>query len=714
MCHRRFRAPGVLAIIACLVASDVLTAVSVAAEPAAKSRASDNDLDLLPQLGGAIIEFKKDSRSVRPSSKVKPVSASQSTSHSAPREFKPVRSAVALHPVTKRPIAAVARPKAGAAQHKSGMQFVENGYVNRSPANQVAKPRLRLAAQPSVPRLEYSELPQGLRDSLETKIKQRTTTSQRPPAIAAPTLRAPQIQLKPLANPRTAQLADPFRDDKDQTPPPARPRPRRIDPDVAVGPIDGDEPVVEVLESTRNLDVTVRRSKLIRTRFDIYRAAVVDTSVCDVVQFTPREVSIIGRGQGATNVTFWFEDGKHKPVTYLVRVVPDPEVQQRREEQYTVLEDVLAELFPDSKVHLIPVSDKLIVKGQAKGAAEAAQILAIIRGQTGITTRDNDGRTVIDGRASDPIVTEATERRLPVSDVINMLRVPGVQQVALKVKIAELNRTAARGFGVDIDALFDVGSGTLAIQSLLNFAAGGDNATSILGSFSNNDIQFGVRFLRQKGILRIISEPTLVTMSGREANFIAGGEFAVPTTVGVGGAAAVTTDFRAFGAIISFLPTVIDKDRIRLQVSPEFSKVNDDLTVDGTPGLDTRSVTTTVELREGQTLAIAGLLEDSTKGDTTSDLPFIGKYLAHRDINRTETELIIIVTPELVHPMDPEEVPPLPGFDVTEPTDCEFYLGGRLEGHPTVEHRSTVWPSLKRRYQAGGDSMISGPFGHGQ
>ena len=75
---------------------------------------------------------------------------------------------------------------------------------------------------------------------------------------------------------------------------------------------------------------------------------------------------------------------------------------------------------------------------------------------------------------------------------------------------------------------------------------------------------------------------------------------------------------------------------------------------------------------------------------------------------------VIIVTPELVHPMDPEEVPPLPGFDVTEPTDREFYLEGRLEGRPTVEHRSTVWPSLRRRYQAGGDSMISGPFGHGQ
>ncbi|MCG8586748.1 MAG: pilus assembly protein N-terminal domain-containing protein, partial [Pirellulales bacterium] len=675
-----------------------------------KKQAHGADLHLLPKLGGAIVARPvRDPRHVAKDAKV------------PPREFKPVGSAAKLQPDSKPATFAAAQPGAKT-------QFVENPFVKRGVPKVTLpqRPRHRLAATnafaaPTGPSLEYDQLPQELRDSLESKIKQRTEAAKRKPEpfpLAAPP-RQPQptqVRIKPLAAPRTAQLDDPFRDDPDQTPPPARPRPRPVDPGVPMpAPGDAAEPVVEVLESTRNLDVTVRRSKLIRTRFDIYRAAVVDTSICDVVQFTPREVSIIGRGQGATNVTFWFEDGKHKPVTYLVRVVPDPEVQQRREEQYTVLEDVLAELFPDSKVHLIPVSDKLIVKGQAKGAAEAAQILAIIRGQTGVTSRDGrSGNSVIDGTASDPIVTEATERRLPVSQVINMLRVPGVQQVALRVKIAELNRTAARGFGVDIDAIFQAGSGTLAIQSLLNFAAGGDTATSILGSFSNNDIQFGIRYLQQKGIVRILSEPTLVTMSGREANFIAGGEFAVPTTVGVGGASAVTTDFRAFGAIISFLPTVIDKDRIRLQVSPEFSKVNESLAVDGTPGLDTRSVTTTVEMREGQTLAIAGLLEDSMEGDITSDLPIVGKYLGRRDMKRNETELIIIVTPELVHPMDPEEVPPLPGFDVTEPNDREFYLGGRLEGRPTVEHRSTVWPSLMRRYRSGGDSMISGPFGHGQ
>jgi pilus assembly protein CpaC len=283
------------------------------------------------------------------------------------------------------------------------------------------------------------------------------------------------------------------------------------------------------------------------------------------------------------------------------------------------------------------------------------------------------------------------------------------------VKIAELNRTAARGFGVDVraDVAFSdsVEGSSLFLQSLLNAAAG--NAPALITSIDGADIQIGIRDMQQQGFIRMLSEPTLVTMSGRPATFIAGGKFAVPTIVGSAGLNAVTTDFRAFGAIISFLPTVIDKDRMRLQVSPEFSQINQDLAVNGTPGLKTRAATTTVEMREGQTLAIAGLLEDNMNATTAGDLPFLARVFGRRGMQRAETELIILVTPELVHPMEPEEVPPLPGFDVTEPTNGQFFLHGAIEGNPTREYRSTVWPRLKKRYGSGGPAMTSGPFGHG-
>jgi len=479
-------------------------------------------------------------------------------------------------------------------------------------------------------------------------------------------------------------------------------------------------PHFEVIDSGSNeLTVTVRRSKLLRTQHDIYRTAVVDPAICDIVQFTPREVSLIGKGVGATTVTFWFKDGQHRAVSYLVKVVPDPQERRNVEQQYRLLEDVLAELFPDSKVRLVHVADKLIVKGQAKGAEEAAQILAIIRGEAASNSRGSRFGRIAEGAAADVLsVDETGRRRQPRIEVINMLRVPGVQQVALRVKIAELNRSAARGFGVNLGGRIDFGNGesgsNLLLQSMLNLATGGANGTSLLFNFDGDDIQVGIRWLQQHGVVRLLSEPTLVTLSGRPATFVAGGEFAVPTVVGVGGAAAATTDFRSFGVIISFLPVVIDKDRIRLEVSPEFSQINNGLDVNDIPGLNVRAVTTTVEMREGQTLAIAGLLDDSMTATKTSDLPWIGHILGRRDVTRNETELIILVTPELVHPMEPEEVPPLPGFDVTEPTDCQFYYHGRIEGDPTLEHRSTIWPRLRSRYRAGGSAMISGPFGHGQ
>ena len=282
-----------------------------------------------------------------------------------------------------------------------------------------------------------------------------------------------------------------------------------------------------------------------------------------------------------------------------------------------------------------------------------------------------------------------------------MLRVPGVQQVALRVKIAELNRSAARGFGVDVngdDQLQRQRERQQAVPRLDAQCAQPAAAPRVIAQFDGDDIQIGIRYLQQHGVIRLLSEPTLVTMSGTPATFIAGGEFAVPTIVGSVGLNAVTTDFRAFGAIISFLPTVVDKDRIRLQVSPEFSQINTSLTVNDTPGLNVRAATTTVEMREGQTLAIAGLLEDNLNGTKVGDLPFLAKIFGRRDVTRNETELIILVTPELVHPMEPEEVPPLPGFDVTEPTNGQFFLHGDIEGNPTRDYRSTVWPRLKKRY----------------
>ena len=492
----------------------------------------------------------------------------------------------------------------------------------------------------------------------------------------------------------------------------------------AASPLPAGSPF-EAIGESGTVTVRVRRSLLMRTKVDIYRTAVVDESVCDIVQFTPREISLIGRAQGTTHITFWFDDPATPPLTYLVKVEPDPAIIKNIEDKFQMLEDLVNEQFPDSKIKLVVLADKLLLKGQAKDAEEAAQILTIVRTQ-GAALGAYSGNAGLAGGVADsaatgviPAAAAGALANQPTYQIVNMLRVPGVQQVALRVKIAELNRSAARGFGVNVKANIEFGDAVngskLLLASLLNANASGNTnlgGTSVIANISGDDASIGIRYLQSHGVIRLLSEPTLVTLSGRPATFVAGGEFAVPTVVGSVGLNAVTTDFRSFGAIISFLPTVIDKDRIRLQVAPEFSQINSQLTVGGTPGLNVRSATTTVEMREGQTLAIAGLLEDNYKATNVGDLPFLAKIFGHRDASRNETELIILVTPELVHPMEPEEVPPLPGFDVTEPTNAEFFLCGDIEGYPTRDYRSTVWPRLRKRY--GGPAMTSGPFGHGQ
>ena len=476
---------------------------------------------------------------------------------------------------------------------------------------------------------------------------------------------------------------------------------------------------IEVIDHSDEIIVILRRSKLLRISADIVRTAVVDPAVCDIVQFTPREITIIGKMQGATHVTFWFDDGEQRPVTYLVRVLPDPEIRKIQENHFAILEEVISKLFPDSSVELIAVANKLIIRGQAKGAEQAAQIMHIVRGEMVTqSSRFQEGNPggLGEGDAAEVLSGVDFGRRLgPNIQIINMLRIPGPQQVALRVKIAELNRSAARGIGVDLEAQFRFSSkngAAIFLETMLNAAKG--NAPALLTELDGDDINIGIRWLEERGVVRLLSEPTLVTLSGHPATFVAGGEFAVPTTVGVSGVAAVTTDFRSFGAIISFLPVVLDKDRIRLEISPEFSQINSNLTVQNTPGLDVRAVTTTVEMREGQTLAIAGLLDDSMTASRKGNIPLISQLLSRRDVHRNETELIILVTPELVHPMEPEDVPPVPGYGVDEPNNLEFYLGGRLEGKSRREFRGTVWPNLRRRYRTDEGSWVSGPFGHSQ
>lgn len=452
------------------------------------------------------------------------------------------------------------------------------------------------------------------------------------------------------------------------------------------------------------MKVVHRRSQLIVGKSNIIKTAVANGGVISVVQYSEREVAFVGESLGQTTVTIWFEDGSD-PLIYLVEVIRDPSLEERRRVDYGKLEKKLALAFPNSKVYLIPLSNKIIVKGQARDAEEATHILNIIRGEVinqyggsygpgsnwngygnnagGGTFYDITGFAPNGGAGGyNPWGMGGNGfNDLWSNHIVNMLEVPGEFQVAIRVRIAELNRSELKRMGVSLSALVD--GDDISLGSTLT-----GNATTLSGVFQAGDISVLIDALSANGHATLLAEPTLVVESGHAANFIAGGDFAVPTTVGVGGVGAVATTFRGYGTSLSVVPTILDRDLIRLQITPEFSELNSANSVNGVFGTNLRRVTTTVKLREGQTVALAGLFSRQTRSEV-GRIPFLGEIpvvgplaFSAKRASHDEKELLILVSPEIVRPMEAEEVPPVPGYEVTHPTDCEFFIKNMTAGAP--------------------------------
>jgi len=337
-----------------------------------------------------------------------------------------------------------------------------------------------------------------------------------------------------------------------------------------------------------------------------------------------------------------------------------------------------------------------------------------------------------------------------VPQIINLLRVAGSQQVMLKVRIAELNRTAMRRIGanflgVDPHTGAIIGSsiaGATAYQGTIgqpgnllfgnqlygssSLGPNGANST-VFGIFQHSDFEFSLTALRQNGLLKILAEPNLVALNGQLASFLAGGEFPVPVPqVSASGVApTITVRFREFGVKLGFVPYILDGDVIRLTVAPEVSNI--DFTIAATlvaggspvPGLNTRKAQTTVELREGQTLAIAGLLQLTLAGETDripglGDLPIIGPFFSNTNSQRIEKELVVLVTPYLIEPMSHGQVPPTPGDEVKQPNDLEFFFLNRIEARTGKDFRATTsWDDVYnlRNHLKLEKKYVNGPVG---
>jgi pilus assembly protein CpaC len=466
-----------------------------------------------------------------------------------------------------------------------------------------------------------------------------------------------------------------------------------------------DRTISRVSEPEGELALLQGRSKVLTFRRPVVRVSIADPSIVEFVAYGEEEAEFIGNSFGTTSVSIWTGEGEDIQIlSFLVTVEADQAPTSRRNLELKKLERQVNLVFPNSTVRLYPMADKVIVKGQARDAEEANAILAVLRrggsqggggvgggGAGSVTSDATVARTPDDQRTHD----DPQQTRFDNEQIINLLRVPGEQQVMLKVKIAELKRATARDIGANVDAQFK--------DFIWGSALAGTPNTYISGTFDKNRFNVFLDALESQKVAKILAQPTLTTLSGRTANFLSGGEFAVPTVVGVSGAQAASTTFRGYGTMLNFTPTVLDKDRIRLQVNPQFSTLNPATSVNGIFGLDTRSASTVVELREGQVLAIAGLTQSQHTGGKAR-IPFIGEWpvvgslFNRRTTSADEVELLVIVSPEIVHAMEPNQAPSiLPGMEVTEPTDFDYYVRNRIEGRPGHHHRTTVFDNYRDR-----------------
>jgi pilus assembly protein CpaC len=431
-----------------------------------------------------------------------------------------------------------------------------------------------------------------------------------------------------------------------------------------------------------NLTLTSGKSMILESQNPIKRFSIADPRIADVIVLTPRQVYLTGKAPGITSLTFWGERDKLSAV-FDVEVTPDA----------ASLKDKLHKVFPNEKDIQVKTSGgSIILSGTVSNAASLSQVLAIAESYA-------------------PSGKKGESQKL-----INLLEVGGVHQVMLEVRISEMSKSLGKKIGVNFSAIGRAGrDGSLSFVSAL-----GDTAASVIlsGSKISRDVNWtaAIDALKERGLIKVLAEPTLITMSGKKANFLAGGEFPVPVPQTGTGTTGITIDYKTFGVGLNFTPTVLGNGRISMEVAPEVSDLDytNALYISGyfVPGLTVRRVSTTVELADGQSFAVAGLLKDDVreavkKVPLLGEIPILGVLFRSSQFQKNETELVIIVTPHLVKPVDMAKQT-LPTDQFVEPNDLEFYLLGLEEGLGSSRTKT----SAGSQTSVSGGGGLDGDFGH--
>ncbi|MFO0889323.1 MAG: pilus assembly protein N-terminal domain-containing protein [Isosphaeraceae bacterium] len=574
------------------------------------------------------------------------------------------------------------------------------------------------------------------------------------------------LTLEPSAPHATASASPPrvldLRRDSTGLIPPRPPRPPPPPGNQEVSK-DVSSMIESIQGSEGEIAVVMGESKIIRTRKPLTRVVIANPAVADVElladQPEPRLLNLFGKSFGNTNLTLW--DEHDRPVSFLVRVTLDTKE----------LEGRINQTFPGAQVKVRQIGPQLVLDGQVPDSKMMSDILQVVQA----TVRNSGGIRTAGGGAGAGGVTGGAAMGGGMGGgmaaggatgggitIINRVVVPGPRQVLLHVRIAELNRGAIRQLGINwlntrgesiigstigSSAPNSPGAGNVGATGAASHSTGAANPIGFLspvvsaftangastsggtlfGVFDSGHFSLFINALRQNALAKVLAEPNLVAMDGQPARFLVGGvfPFPVPQSSSIpGGTAVVTVQFRRFGTILNFIPNILPNDVVRLDVEPVVSRLNfvrgTDVNGGRVPSIDERSARTIVELREGQTLAIAGLLQLETNATSSripglGDLPLVGPWFSDNRIETVETETIILVTPELVSPLEKNEVTEAPGDRVYQPSDAEFYFLGRIEGKLGREFRATVAEqdplNLMKHFQSE-QQWVAGPHGY--
>jgi len=404
----------------------------------------------------------------------------------------------------------------------------------------------------------------------------------------------------------------------------------------------------------KKLHVVSGKSLIIDSDRSIKRVSIADPKIADFLLLTPNQIYVTGKAAGTTNMILWSND--------IPTAIYDLEVTY----DVSMLKERLHELLPEEEeIQVFSSKDSVTLTGRISSAGNLSQVLSL------------------------------AEAYAPKGKINNLLEVGGVHQVMLEVKVAEIARSATQRMGVNFNYVNGDEFGVGLLGGVTKFVDPIDDeiiSSNPFGQSVSSSVNGILKFnsgstswtlfidaLKEDGLAKVLAEPTLIAMSGKSANFLAGGEFPVPIPQGLG---TVAIEYKPYGVGLTFTPVVLSKDKISITVEPNVSELDYSAPVrlEGyvIPGITTRRASTTVELGDGESFAIAGLLSENVRDSVQKypflgEIPVLGALFRSKAFQKNETELIVIVTPRLVKPIDGTKQT-LPTDFYIEPTEAEYYL----------------------------------------